>query len=133
MNNNLSKIEKISQLEKAIADADIRLKSIQANIEKIDAEINALTPRKNELDKNIKFHKKKDSVPLAHEYKRSKAELSKITARLIFINAERGKAGEACKDIEKIIEKFKKDHADLVKTNENNILRPSFGSKNGKK
>jgi septal ring factor EnvC (AmiA/AmiB activator) len=128
----VSKIEELDKLDKAIKDADIRLKSIQSAIEQIDKEISVLGPRKTELEQNIQFHKKQDTIPIAHEYKKSKSELSKIKARLILINADRGRAKQACIDIEQIIEKFKRDHLELIKTSENNVLRPIFGGKHGK-
>jgi hypothetical protein len=54
----VSKIVELDKLTKAIADADIRLKSIQTNIENIDKEISVLSPRKIELEQNLDFHKR---------------------------------------------------------------------------
>lgn len=129
----MSKIEELDKLDRAIKDADMRLKSIQTNIEQIDKEIAVLSPRKTELEQNIEFHKKANTVPIAHEYKKSKAELSKTKARLILITSDRKKAAQAVKDIEEIIEKFKRDHAELMRTSENNVLRVMFGAKRGKR
>lgn len=129
----MSKIEELDKLDKAIKDADLRLKSIQTNIEQIDKEIAVLGPRKLDLEQNIEFHKKKDTVPLAQEYKKSKAELSKIKARLILITSDRKKTAQACDQIKEIIEKFKRDHLELLKTSENNVLRPTFGGSRGKR
>lgn len=129
----MNKIEELDKLDRAIKDADVRLKSIQANIEQIDKEIAVLSPRKSELEQNIEFHKREGTIPLAHEYKKAKSELSKVTARLIFIKSDHSKAHEACKQIEEIMEKFRKDHNELLKTSENNILRVIFGGKRGKK
>lgn len=129
----MNKMEELDKLDRAIKDADIRLKSIQANIEKIDKEISVLSPRKLELEQNIEFHKKAGTIPIAHEYKSAKAELSKTTARLILITADRKKSKEACEQIENIIEKFKKDHEDLSLIGQNNVLRILFGAKRGKK
>ncbi len=127
----MSKIEQLDKLDKAIKDADIRLKSIQMNIEKIEVEISTLSPKKNELKQNLEFHKKEGTVPLAHEYKKARAELSKTTARLILLAADLKKSKDACQQVIEIIEKFKNDHAVLIKTGENNILRPKFGANRG--
>ena len=127
----MSKIEQLDKLSKAIADADIRLKSIQMNIEKIQAEVSVLSPKKNELKQNIDFHKKEGTIPLAHEFKKARAELSKTTARLILLTSDLKKSQEACQQIAEIIEKFKNDHAALLKTSENNVLRPKFGANHG--
>ena len=128
----MNRIEELDKLDRAIKDADIKLKSIQNNIEQIDKEIAVLAPRKLELEKNIEFHKRSSTIPIAHEYKKTKAELSKVTARMIFIGAEYGKSVKACRQIEEIIDKFKRDHYELLKTNENNVLRVIFGGKRGK-
>lgn len=129
----MGKLEELDKLNRAIQDVDLRLKSIQANIDKIDNEINILVPQKNELKKNIEFHKSSGTIPLAHEFKKSRAELSKVTARLILITFDRSKAAQACKEIDNILEKFKRDQAKLLKTNENNVLRVIFGGYRGKK
>jgi len=129
----MSKIEELDKLDKAIKDADIRLKSIQAAIEGIDKEISVLAPRKSELEKNLEFHKKSGTVPLAHEYKKSKAEFTKIKVRLNLITSDRLKAIDACKQVEEIIDKFKRDHMELLRTSEDNVLRVLFGARRGKK
>lgn len=129
----MSKIEELDKLDRAIKDAEIRLKSIESNIEQIDKEIAVLSPRKTELEQNIEFHKKANTVPIAHEYKKSKSELSKTKARLILITSDRKKAAQAVKDIQEIIEKFKRDYAELLKTSENNVLKVMFGAKRGKR
>jgi len=126
-------MEELDKLDRAIKDAEIRLKSIEANVEQIDKEINALRPRKLELERNIEFHKKSGTIPIAHEYKKTKSELSKITARLILISSDHKKANQALEDVQKIIKKFKYDHTELLKTNNNNVLWGLFGVNRGKK
>ncbi len=129
----MSKIEQLDKLDRAIKDSEIRLKSIQTSVEQIDKEINTLEPRKNELERLIGFHKQSETIPIAQEYKKAKAELSKTKARLILINSDYKKAVEACKQIEQIIDKFRKDYYELIKTSENNVLKPIFGGSRGKK
>lgn len=129
----MSKIIELDRLDKAIKDGDIRLKSIQDNIEKIDKEIAVLGPRKSELEQNIEFHKKEGIIPLAHEYGKTKKELAQVKARLALITSDQKKAIQAVKDIQLIMEKFKKDHYELLKTSDNNVLRVLFGVNRGKK
>ena len=129
----MSKLDEIDRLDKALKDADIRLKSIQAAIEGIDKEISVLSPRKSELEKNLEFHKKSGTIPLAHEYKKSKAEFIKISARLSLIASDRLKAIDACKQVEEIIDKFKRDHMELLRTSGDNVLRVLFGARRGKR
>ena len=129
----MNRLEEADKLDRAIKDAEISLKSIQVNIEQIDKEISVLSPRKNELEQNIEFHKKSGTIPIAHEYKKAKTELSKTTARLLIITSDRRKAAQACKDIGLVIEKFKKDHQKLLDVGGNNVLRVLFGGERGKK
>lgn len=129
----MSKIEQLDKLDREIKNAEISLKSIRLNVEQIDKEISVLSPRKNELEQNIEFHKKADTVPIAHEYKKVKAELAKIKARLILISSDQKRAIQACKDIEQVIDRFKREHLELIKTSENNVLKPIFGGKRGQK
>ena len=129
----MSKIEELDKLDKAIKDAEIRLKSIQNGVEQIDKEIAVLDPRRNELEQNLEFHKQSGTVPIATEYRKVKAELTKTIARLILIKHDQKKAVQACRDIEDIIDKFKRDHMELLKTSENNVLRVLFGGSRGKR
>lgn len=129
----MSKIEELDKIDKAIKDAEISLKSMQIKMEQIDKEISTLTPRKNELERNIDFHKKVDTIPIAQEYKKAKTELSNVKTRLIAITSDHKKSIEACKQVEKIIEKFKKDQHELLKVSENNVLKAIFGANRGKK
>ena len=129
----MSKMDQLDLLSKAIADSEIRLKSIESAVEQNDKEIAVLGPRKNELEQNIEFHKKEGTVPIAHEYKKAKAELSKVKARLILLTSDQKKAIQACKDVQIIIDKFKREQAELLKTNDNNVLRVLFGGDRGKR
>jgi chromosome segregation ATPase len=129
----MNKLDELDKLDRAIKDSSIRLKSIQSAIEQIDKEIAILQPRKNELEQNIEFLKKKDTIPIAQEYKKSKAELTKVKTRLTAITGDRCKADDACHQIEEIIEKFKKDHARLIISSDDNILEGKFGVRRGKK
>lgn len=129
----MNNIEQIDRLDKAIKDAEMRLKSIESNITNIDNEIKALSPRLSELESNLEFHKRQGTVPKAHEYKKTKTELVKIKHRLNLINSDRTKCDQACKDINQIIEKFKNDRLELLKHSNNNVLSAKFGGKRGQK
>jgi chromosome segregation ATPase len=123
----------LDKLSRAIKDADISLFSVKARIEQLDKEIAILAPRKNELEQNIEFLKKQDTIPLAQEFKKSKAELAKTSSRLNIIVSERVKVYQASLDIEMAIAKFKRDHDQLIIGSENNILKIDFGGKRGKR
>lgn len=129
----MNKIEELDKLDKAIKNAEISLKSIQNAIEQTDKEISVLSPRKLELEQNIEFHKKSGTIPLAHEYKKTKSELAKTKGRLMLITNDQRKAKLACKDVEQIIEKLNRDYIALLSTDDDNVLRPKFGGNRGKK
>ena len=129
----MSKVDDIDRIFRAIKDAEIRLGSISSSIEQIDKEIAILTPRKNELEQNLEFHKKQNTVPLVQEHRKSKNELSKTIARLILITADHKRAVQACADTKSIIENLKKDHDELLRNSENNVLKGLFGVMRGKK
>jgi len=129
----MNHLEEADRIDKAIKDAQIRLKSIETNLEQIDKEINILAPRKIELETNLEFHKKSGTIPIAHEYKKSKAELSKVKGRLIFITSERKKTYDACKQVGEVIDKLKRDQTELLRKSEDNVLRVVFGGKSGKR
>lgn len=126
-------IEELDKLTRAIKDAEFRLKSVETTIDQIDKEIIALEPRKTELEKLLIFHKNSQTIPIAQEYKKAKAELTKIKVRLTLITSDRKKVDDAQRQIVEIIDKFKKDHSELLKNSENNILKPVFGGKRGQK
>jgi predicted nucleic acid-binding Zn-ribbon protein len=129
----MSKIAELDKLRRAISDAEIRLYSVKANVEQMDKEISILSPRKIELEQNIDFLKMENTIPIVQEYRKAKAELVKTTSRLKILSFERAKANQAYLDIVEIIDKFKRDYAKLVISNENNILKINFGTNNGKK
>lgn len=127
------KSDELEQLDKAIKNAEISQKSIQANIDKLSKEINTLTQLKDELEENLKFHKRDGIVPLAHEYGKTKKELTKVTNRLNLITSDYKKSVRAIKDVQEIVVKFKRDHIKLLNSSENNVVYGLFGVKRGKK
>jgi chromosome segregation ATPase len=129
----MSKLIELDKLDRVIKDSKIRLGSIKTNVELLDKEINALEPRRFELERSIGFLKQQETIPLAHEYRKIKSELTKTVARLKIITVDRNKAHQAALDVEKIIEKFQRDYQKLAISGENNILKPNFGGNNGKK
>ena len=128
----MTKTQQIDQLDRAIRDSDIRLYSVKSNIDNISKEVEGLSIRKNELEQNLDFLKQEDTIPLAQVYKKVKSELAKINSRLNIITSDRAKAQNAATEIEYIIAKLKRDHAALIISSENNILKGNFGGRRGK-
>jgi chromosome segregation ATPase len=129
----MSQAEELDKIERALKDAELKIKSVEANLEKLDNEVETLTPLKSELHKNIEFHKKDGIIPLAHEYRKTRSELSKTTARLILLNSERSKTAEALRTIQEVIEKLKSEQVKVLNAYETNVLSVIFGGRRRKK
>lgn len=129
----MNQIEQLDAIDRAIKDAELRLKSIEEAVEKIDKEISILAPRKNELEQNLEFHKNPNVIPIAHEYKKSKAELSKIKARLILLSSDQKRVNHSHDETKKAIEKLKKNYSEISSASQNNVLKVLFGALRGKK
>ena len=129
----MNRSEELEKLDKAIKDAEISQKSIQDNIDIIHKEINTLNKLKNELEQNLEFHKRVGIIPIAHEYGRSKKELTKVINRLAIIGLDYKKFVHGLNQVQDIIIKFKRDYAELLGSNDNNVIRALFGARRGKK
>lgn len=127
----MGNLQEIDKLDRAVKDAEIRLKSIRHNLEKIDHEITVLEPLQRELEENIEFLKKTGTIPMAQEFKKTKQELAKTKARLVLLLADRPKVSGACDEIERIIQKFRKDIQDLILSDDKKVLKFKRGNKNG--
>ena len=129
----MTKTEELNKLDEAIKNAELSQKSIQNNIEQLSKEINALNSLKFDLEQNLQFHKRVGVIPIAHEYGKTKSELIKVVNRLHTILLEHKKSVKALNDVKEIIEKFKRDYAELAYSKENNVVRALFGARRGKK
>ncbi len=129
----MNKLQHLEKLDRAIRDGEFRLKSIQYTLEKVQQEINALTPLVDHLEQNLDFLKKSETIPIAHEYRKVKEELSKSKKRLSDIKKDFALGSKGVEELIAIIAKFKKEQSDLIAACENNVVKGSFGGSNGKK
>lgn len=129
----MTKTQEINKIDGLIKDALVSLNNIRTLIDQIDKEVALLSPNRIILEQNIEFLKKQETIPLAHEYRKIKQELSNTKKRLEFIITDRDNKNKACSDIENIIEQYKKKRAILIISGANNILRVNFGGRNGKR
>ena len=127
----MSNLQELDKLDRAIKDAEFRLKSIEANIVKVEHEINVLIPFQQQLELNIDFLKKSEVIPIALEFKKARQELTRTKARIGALNSDLSRSSQACSEIVKIIEKFRKDFKKLSEVSSNNILKGKFGGRNG--
>lgn len=129
----MTKTEELDQLNKAIKDAETSQKSIQTNIDQITKEINQLTQQKTELEENLEFHKRAGIIPIAHEYGKTKKELTKVVNRLGLLAGDHKKAIHGLSSIQEILVKLKRDYVKMLNSNENNVVHGLFGANRGKK
>lgn len=129
----MTRAEELDQLDKAIKDAEKSQKSIQDNIDQLSKEISTLTLHKTDLEENLEFHKRVGIIPIAHEYGKSKKELTKTTNRLTLITEDRKKSIQGLNDTKEIIARYKRDYIRLLNSNEDNVVRALFGANRGKK
>lgn len=127
----MGNLQEIDKLDRAMKDAEIRLKSIRHNLEKIDHEITVLEPLQKELEENIEFLKRTGTIPMAQEFRKTKQELAKTKARLGLLLVDRPKVSNACDEVESIIHKFRKDIQDLILSDDKKVLKFQRGNKNG--
>lgn len=119
-------LQELDKLSRATSDAEIRLKSIYAALDKLQHEISVLTPLELQLQENITFLKRAETIPILNEYRKVKQELIKTKTRLNLIATDRDRTMQACIDVEQIIERFKKDYYKLLVSGENNLLKGKF-------
>lgn len=129
----MTKTEELDQLNKAIKDAETSQKSIQTNIDQITKEISQLTQQKTELEENLEFHKRAGIIPIAHEYGKTKKELTKVVNRLGILAEDHKKTIHGLNSIQEILVKLKRDYVKVLNSNENNVVHGLFGANRGKK
>lgn len=128
----MNKNEQLDKIDRTIKDLEIRLSGIRTSLGQIENELSVLSPKKTELEQNLRFQKKEGTIPIAHEYKKIKIEFSRVSARLILITTEQKKATNVLAQIETHITKLKNDQIKLIKSFENNVLQVTFGGNRGK-
>lgn len=123
----MSKTEQLDKLAQTIKEADLHLSTIVSTMDKIDKELAALGSRRIELEGNLAFHKRPNTIPLVNEHRKSRTELAKIVTRMNLVTADRLAAIRALVGTREVIEKFKLAHSELY--NQNNTVMGTFGVK----
>jgi predicted nucleic acid-binding Zn-ribbon protein len=126
----MSKAEDITRLDRAIKDAQIRIRTILTNVEALNKEIDILATKGSNLEENVKCLKKNKIIAMAQEFKKSKDELKRIHVRIITLTNDRDRFVKTSDDMQQFIEKTQKDLDKLQDSNNNNVLQFDR-SKNG--
>lgn len=127
----MSRQQELDRLDRAIKDADIRLKSIKNSLEVIDKEINQLTVLEVDLEQNLTILKQKRIIAMAAEYRKAKLELERSKSRLAMLKVNRNNAQAAFDEMDKFLLESREAYAKILKEANNNVLKGKFGKKDG--
>lgn len=128
----MSKVVEIEKLDRAIRDGEIRIRTVQSNIEQLSKEIEAITTLQEQLEDNLKCLKKKNITVIATEFKKAKEDLAKSKTRLTVLGNERENFKKAADNAKVVMEKAK-EQLEKLKKSDDNVLTGKFGRKDGQK
>lgn len=126
----MAKSEEIERLEKSIRDAYTKIVTVFSNIEAISREIELLANKEKELEENIKCLKKEKVVAVAQEFKKSKQDLKKISAKMSILDSDKKHFLKVSETIQDFIEKCKKELEKIQNLNKDNVLQFKNKGKN---
>lgn len=127
----MSKKDELEKADRAIKDAEQRLRAVKNSLEAIEKEVDILSTLETQLEANVKFLKKKNIIALAAEYKKAREDLIKTKTRLGLIKTDREKIRNIYHEIELAIFKAKQSYDENIKESENNVIRGKFGRQDG--
>jgi DNA repair exonuclease SbcCD ATPase subunit len=125
-------VNKKAELEiadRAIKDAEIRLRTIKLHLEALEKEIDALSTLEAQLEENFKYLKKNKVIALASEFKRTKEELQKVKSFLVMRRNDGDAHRKAYKAAVDHLDFCKEKYDQLIKRGENNVIQGTFGRK----
>lgn len=117
----MNKAEELAKLDRAIKDAETRIKTVQTNIDALNKELDVLSSLESTLSENVKCLKKKQIVAMAQEFKRVKEELKKTNTRITLLKNDREHFLKSSKDMEEFIHKTKEE-IKKIEGDDNNVL-----------
>lgn len=124
--------EDLVKLDQIIKEAEQRIKTLQANIDASNKELNTLSTYEQTLEENIKCLKRKQIIAIAQEFKKSKEELKKTRTRIAMLNSDKGHYVRSSKDVHAFIKIKEEELERLQKSADCNVLAFKPGRKDGK-
>ncbi len=121
----------LAKADRAIKEAETRLKTIQNNIDTLDLEIKKVTVLEGVLEDNIRVLKTKQIIAIAQEFRKAKDELKRAKVRITNLQSDKEHFNKALRDVQTLLNTAKLERSKAVHLEENNIL--TFRGKNGKK
>jgi FMN phosphatase YigB (HAD superfamily) len=125
----MSKQVELEKLDRAIKDGQIRVNTVQTNIDLLDRDIVALEKVEELLIENVKCLKDKSTIAMASEYKKAKEELAQAKQKLIIRSNEREDFRKALNHVKQSIQESQEAIEKIKKNGENNVLHGNFGKK----
>lgn len=127
----MSKLDDLTKIDRTIKDCDLRLKTIKANMEALEREIDSLSTKEIQISENLQFLKSKNvkGAIIALEFKDIKVELSRIKHMLSVRKNEMENYRKAFRDTEDLLTASALEYAAL--NNQNNVIQGKFGKKDG--
>ena len=126
----MARDEDIEKLEKTIQDAYTKIITVMSNIEAITKEIELLSNKEKELEENIKCLKKNKVTVIIHEFKKSKQDLKKISAKISILDSDKNHFLKVSKNIEEFIDKAREQIEKIKNSNLNNVVEFKKREKN---
>ncbi len=130
----MSNTDDLNRAAQALLEADIRLRTIKAQVEGLDREIALLTGIELELEDNIRFLKRSKSVTIASEYKKSLDQLKRTLQKKSFLAIDRSNMIKSLNYAEMILAKMQDAHMvamDAINNPQNNVIKVDFRKKDG--
>jgi hypothetical protein len=117
----------IDRAERAIKDAEIRLYTIQNQLNAIDMEYARLINIQYLIENNIVNLKKEKVIALAGSYKKAKMELMKVQAHINIVGNNKTAVTRMRNDAQVFLDRCKKEYDNMLESFKNNVLFGNFG------
>jgi chromosome segregation ATPase len=127
----MGRVDDLSKIDRSIKDAEIRIRTVQINLDALDKEIYKVLDLEKILRENVKCLKSQKIIAIAQEFKKAKEDLKKSQSRLLILKNDQERFKKALKDAETFIKQATKDYEKLQKSGENNVLNFKSRNKNG--
>lgn len=125
----MSKQVELETLDRAIKDGQIRLCTLQSNIDVLNGKINKLCEIERQIEENVACLKKNKIVAIASEFKKVKEELVKTKRMLIVARNEREDTKKAMDNVNRMINDSREAIENIKRSGENNVVHGNFGKK----
>lgn len=124
----------VNRASHALLEADIRLRTINAQIHQIDKEIAILIAVEANLEENVRVMKRKRIIVMVNEFRKAKTDLNTARVRQAFLRMDRENVLKVEKHAHTIYNKAKEGYDNAYQrlhAPPNNIIYVDFGRKDG--